>query len=84
VVIPSQGPTVSRVDLQAFRTKIETLVSRASELVSRGVPQDQLMGQLKTEDLGWKLHFTPEQVSAFYTELNHKPQPLVAHDSATQ
>ena len=44
VVVPSTGPTVSRADLEAFKTKIDTLVSRATVLVKDGVPKEQLMG----------------------------------------
>jgi cyclase len=50
VVVPGTGPAVTRADLEAFKTKIDTLVSRASELVRNVVPKDQLMAQLKTED----------------------------------
>jgi hypothetical protein len=28
------------------------------------------MSQLKTDDLGWNLNFTPEQVDQFYAELS--------------
>jgi glyoxylase-like metal-dependent hydrolase (beta-lactamase superfamily II) len=69
VVVPGTGPTVTRADLEAFKTKIDTLVSRATVLVKDGVPKEQLMGKLKTEDLGWQLSFTPEQVDHFYAEL---------------
>ncbi len=70
VAVPSRGPTVSRADLEAFKTKIDTLVSRATVLVKDGVPKEQFMGKLKTEDLGWQLSFTPEQVDHFYSELS--------------
>jgi len=75
VVIPSTGPTVSRAELEAFKTKIDTLVSRANGLVNKGVPKDQLMTQLKTDDLGWQLKFTPDQVAHFYAELSRIEQP---------
>src|SRR5208337_4579107 len=58
VVVPSTGPTVTRAVLEAFKAKIENLVSRAAELVRKGVPKDQLMAQLKTDDLGWQFNFT--------------------------
>ena len=70
VVVPGTGPTVGRADLEAFKTKIDTLVSRAAGLVKDGVPKDQLMGKLKTDDLGWQLSFTPEQIDHFYSELS--------------
>ncbi len=70
VVVPSKGPAVTRADLEAFKTKIDILVSRAAGLVSKGVSKDQLMAQLKTDDLGWHLTFTEEQVDGFYSELS--------------
>src|SRR5215470_17653843 len=48
VVAPSAGPLVTRADLEAFKTKIDTLVSRATGLVKKGVPKERLMAQLKT------------------------------------
>jgi len=71
VVAPGTGPTISRADLAAFKVKIDTLVSRASVLVKRGVPKDQLMAQLKTDDLGWRLVFSGERLDRFYAELSH-------------
>src|SRR5262245_28757211 len=40
VVVPSTGPMVTRADLEAFKTKIDTLISRSTGLVKRGVPKD--------------------------------------------
>jgi hypothetical protein len=68
-VVPSTGPMVSRADLEAFKTRIDTLLSRASALVRQGVAKDQLMTQLKTDDLGWRFSFTSEQLDRFYAEL---------------
>lgn len=70
VVVPSSGPPVTRADLESFKTKIDTLVSRATGLVKKGVPKDQLMAQLKTDDLGWKFNFTGNQLDSFYAELS--------------
>jgi len=70
VVAPGAGPLVNRADLEAFKTKIDTLVSRATGLVKKGVPKDQLMAQLKTDDLGWRFSFTGEQLDRFYNELS--------------
>jgi glyoxylase-like metal-dependent hydrolase (beta-lactamase superfamily II) len=70
VAVPGTGPTVTKADLEAFKTKIDTLVSRARALVKNGVPKDQLMAQLKTDDLGWQLKFTGEQIDRFYAELS--------------
>jgi len=48
VVVPGTGPTVTRADLEAFKAKVDTLVSRAAKLVKGGVSKDQLMA--KTQD----------------------------------
>lgn len=78
VVVPGTGPTASRVDLQAFKTKIDTLVSRATALVKQGVPKSRLMSQLKTDDLGWRFTFTGSRLDRFYAELAELKQPTVA------
>ena len=70
VVVPGTGPAVSRADLEAFKTKIDTLVSRAAGLVKTGVPKDQLMARLKTDDLGWRFNFTEDRLDPFYAELS--------------
>jgi cyclase len=70
VVVPSTGPMVTRADLEAFKTRMDTLVSRATELVKKGVAKDQLMAQLKTDDLGWRFSFTGDQLDRFYNELS--------------
>jgi len=68
--VPGEGPQISRADLETFKTKIDTLVSRATKLVKSGVQESQLMSQLKTDDLGWKLNFSQEQIDGFYAELS--------------
>lgn len=70
VVVPSTGPMATRADLEAFKAKMDTLVARASGLVRSGVTKDQLMAQLKTDDLGWRFSFTDEQLDRFYAELS--------------
>lgn len=69
VVVPSTGPPVTRADLHAFKTKLDTVVARAALLVKKGVPGNQLMAQLKTDDLGWRLTFTGARLERFYAEL---------------
>jgi cyclase len=66
--IPGNGDVLTKADVQAYKTKFDTMISRARELVRQGVPQDQLLAQLKTDDLGW----TPRvpKVDAFYAELS--------------
>jgi len=71
VVVPGTGPIVTRADLEAFKVKLDTVVSRAAGLVRQGVPKDQLMAQLKTDDLGWRFSFTGDRLDRFYNELSH-------------
>jgi glyoxylase-like metal-dependent hydrolase (beta-lactamase superfamily II) len=70
VAVPGTGPTVSRADLEAFKTKIDILVARAMALVKKGVPKEQLMAQLKTDDLGWQFNFSGDRLDRFYGELS--------------
>jgi glyoxylase-like metal-dependent hydrolase (beta-lactamase superfamily II) len=69
VVVPSTGPVATRADLEAFKSKMDTLVSRATTLVGRGVAKKDLMAQLKTDDLGIRLSFSDDQIDHFYAEL---------------
>jgi len=65
--IPGNGGVLTKADVQAYKTKIETFVSRAKEAVRGGATEDQLLARIKTDDLGW----TPRvpNVDAFYAEL---------------
>ena len=54
--------------MQAFKTKFDTVIARARELVRKGVPQDQLLSQLKTDDIGWAPRIP--KVDALYAELS--------------
>ena len=69
VVVPGTGPILTKSELDSFKKKIDTVVSLATELVKRGVPKDQLMAQLRSDDLGRRLSFSGPQLDAFYTEL---------------
>jgi hypothetical protein len=69
VVVPGRGAIVTRADLEGFKTKIDTLVIRATALVRKGTPKSHLMAALKTDDLGWRLSFTGDRLDHFYTEL---------------
>jgi cyclase len=69
VAIPASGQPITKADLEAFQNKMDTLVSRATELVKSGVPRDRLMARLKTDDLGWRFDFSTNQINSFYAEL---------------
>ncbi|MBV9768237.1 MAG: MBL fold metallo-hydrolase [Bryobacterales bacterium] len=66
--IPGNGDVLTKADVEAYKTKFDTVIARAKELVRMGVPQDQLLAKIKTDDIGW----TPRvpKVDAFYAELS--------------
>ena len=66
--IPGNGNVLTKADVQAFKTKFDTVISRARELVRQGVPQDQLLAQIKTDDIGWAPRVP--KVDAFVAELS--------------
>jgi cyclase len=66
--IPGNGDVLTKADVQAYKTKFDTVIARATELVHKGVPQDQLLAQIKTDDIGWSLRVP--KVDAFYAELS--------------
>lgn len=65
--IPGNGNPLTKADVQAYKARVETFVARAKEAVRQGVSKDQLMVNIKTDDLGW----TPRvpNVDLFYAEL---------------
>lgn len=69
IVAPATGPTVRRSDLEAFKARIDTLVSRATALARAGVQRDGLLGRLKTDDLGWRFNLAGDSLDRFYSEL---------------
>lgn len=66
--IPGNGEVLTKADVAAFKTKFDAWLARARELVRQGMPQDQLMARLKSEDLA----LSPQipKVDAFYAELS--------------
>ena len=66
--IPGAGNSMTKADVQAYKTKFETIISRATDLVRKGVPKEQLLAQIKTDDIGWSLR-VPD-VGALYEELS--------------
>jgi glyoxylase-like metal-dependent hydrolase (beta-lactamase superfamily II) len=73
--IPGHGnDPLTKADVQAFRDKLNTIVTRGRELVKKGTPKDQLLAQLKTDDLGWNINNqqwgNPQRLDALYEELS--------------
>lgn len=65
--IPGAGPVLTKADVQTFRTRIGTVIDRASAAVKAGVPANELLKQIKTDDLGWAPRIP--MVDAFVAEL---------------
>ena len=70
VVCPARDRRSAEPIWKRSRPRSIPMVSRATGLVKKGVPKDQLMAQLKTDDLGWQLSFTGDQLDGFYAELS--------------
>src|SRR6266850_1466911 len=66
--IPGRGEPKSRAEVQAYRTKFDTVVKRASEAIKAGATKEQLASQVKTDDLGWQ--FQPNFYASLYDELS--------------
>lgn len=67
MAIPGRGEPKTRADVEAYRMKFATLISRASDAIKAGATRDQLAGQVKTDDLGWT--FQPAFYGSLYDEL---------------
>jgi glyoxylase-like metal-dependent hydrolase (beta-lactamase superfamily II) len=68
--IPGNGPVLTKADVQAYATKFNTVIDRATELVRKGVPKDQLLMQLKTDDIGWAPRIP--SIDGLYAELGSR------------
>ncbi|HEX5227947.1 MAG TPA: MBL fold metallo-hydrolase [Bryobacteraceae bacterium] len=66
--IPGNGDVLTKADIEAYKTKFDTVMARARELIKQGVPQDQLLAKLKTDDIGWAPRIP--KIDAFYAELS--------------
>ena len=66
--IPGNGPVLTKADVQAFRTKFETVIDRLTELVRKGTPKDQILMLLKTDDIGWAPRIP--SIDGLYAELS--------------
>jgi len=70
VAIPGHGDPVNRAFVETYRGKLKTLIDRARAAIARGVPKEQLVAQIKTDDLGWQLRFDPAHLDGFYAEMS--------------
>jgi glyoxylase-like metal-dependent hydrolase (beta-lactamase superfamily II) len=67
MAIPGRGEPKTRADIQAYRTKFASLISRANDAVKAGATRDTLAMQVKTDDLGWQ--FNGQFYAQLYDEL---------------
>jgi glyoxylase-like metal-dependent hydrolase (beta-lactamase superfamily II) len=70
MAIPGRGEPKSRPEVQAYRDRFATVVSRASEAIKGGATREQLAAQVKLDDLGWQ--FNPQFFGSLYDELTKK------------
>ena len=70
------GKTFTRDEVKAYKTKIDTLITRIKAAIDAGTPKEELIASLKTADLGWKIGgqfwAPPERVDALVAELSSK------------
>jgi cyclase len=64
MAIPGRGEPKTRTDVQAYRTKFATIITRAADGIKAGATKDTLAMQVKTDDLGWQLN------AQFYGQLS--------------
>jgi glyoxylase-like metal-dependent hydrolase (beta-lactamase superfamily II) len=70
LAVPGRGEPKTRADIQAFRTKMATLITRCTDAVKAGATRDTLAMQVNTADLGWK--FNPPVFAGIYDEITKK------------
>lgn len=70
IAIPGRGEPKTRADIQAFRTKMATLITRCTDAVKAGATRDTLATQVNTADLGWK--FNAQVFGGIYDEITGK------------
>ena len=68
LAIPGRGEPKTRADVQAFRTRFATVISRARDAIKAGATRDTLAMQVKTDDLMWT--FQPAFWGGLYDELS--------------
>lgn len=70
MAIPGRGEPKTRAEVQAFRDKFATVVTRASDAIKAGATKETLAMQVKTDDLGFA--FQPAFYGSLYDELTKK------------
>ena len=73
-VIPGHGnDPVGKAELQAWKTRLDTISRIAIDLVKKGTPKDQLIAAIGTADatvnVGAILQNNPARIDAFYEDV---------------
>jgi glyoxylase-like metal-dependent hydrolase (beta-lactamase superfamily II) len=69
--IPGRGEPKTRADIQAFKAKVDLVISRANEAIKAGAMKDTLAMKVKTDDLApWMLN--AQFFGNLYDELTKK------------
>jgi glyoxylase-like metal-dependent hydrolase (beta-lactamase superfamily II) len=63
IVVPGHSApnatTMTRAEFDAYRQKVDTLVSRFTDLAKAGTPKGEILAKVKTDDIGWNVN-TPQ------------------------
>jgi cyclase len=70
LAIPGNDDPQPRSYVKVYRDNIAKFVDRAKAAVKMGVPKDQLMALIKTDDLPFKINLQPAALDGFYAELS--------------
>jgi glyoxylase-like metal-dependent hydrolase (beta-lactamase superfamily II) len=73
--IPGHGDNpMTKAEVQAYKQKWDTFISRGQAAVKSGVTKDKLMASIKTDDLGWNVNTpiwnNPQRIDALYAEFS--------------
>jgi hypothetical protein len=74
-VIPNRGDPATRADLEAARKRVATIASTAIDLVKKGTPKEQLVGQINAADPSLQVNAflainAAARLDAFYDEVS--------------
>ena len=65
--IAGRGEPMTKADVQAYKVKWDTFMARARDAMKKGVSKEELMANVKQDDLGW--NFNAGFFNNFYDEL---------------
>jgi cyclase len=68
--IPGRGDPRPKADIQAYKAKWDSVISRAKDAIQKGATKDQLASQVKVDDTGWMLN--AQFFTSLYDELTKK------------